>query len=244
MSSAGTADRLIDVAGSFRARAAGGRGAAAYLRATRDGRASPGWTSRRSARSRRFDPPVTALVGRAIIGAERAREVPRRRVVDEDGEVLHLVTHLARAGWLHWHEEPPPAPPKPGQGPARAPAVHRRRRRVPGLRPHRGGHARSGSPSTSCATRRTVPGIARLGPGSARRRVHRRRARRDPARGAAAPSSRGCCATRRRSRASATPTATRSCTPRGCRRSSRRASSTPTRSRPCTRRSSTSSPTR
>ena len=26
-------------------------------------------------------------------------------LVDEDGEVLHLVTHLARAGWLHWRKE-------------------------------------------------------------------------------------------------------------------------------------------
>jgi formamidopyrimidine-DNA glycosylase len=30
---------------------------------------------------------------------------------------LHLVTHLSRAGWLHWREELPPVPPKPGKGP-------------------------------------------------------------------------------------------------------------------------------
>ena len=30
---------------------------------------------------------------------------------------LHLVIHLARAGWLRWREELPAAPPKPGKGP-------------------------------------------------------------------------------------------------------------------------------
>jgi formamidopyrimidine-DNA glycosylase len=37
--------------------------------------------------------------------------------VDEDGEVLHLVTHLARAGWLHWRKEMSSTPTKPGKGP-------------------------------------------------------------------------------------------------------------------------------
>src|SRR3712207_1501587 len=30
---------------------------------------------------------------------------------------LHLVVHLARAGWLHWRTGLPTAPPKPGKGP-------------------------------------------------------------------------------------------------------------------------------
>jgi formamidopyrimidine-DNA glycosylase len=30
---------------------------------------------------------------------------------------LHLVTHLSRAGWLHWRAQLPPVPPKPGKGP-------------------------------------------------------------------------------------------------------------------------------
>jgi DNA-formamidopyrimidine glycosylase len=30
---------------------------------------------------------------------------------------LHLVIHLARAGWLRWRDDLPPAPPKPGKGP-------------------------------------------------------------------------------------------------------------------------------
>ena len=30
---------------------------------------------------------------------------------------LHLVTHLSRAGWLHWRDSLPVAPQKPGKGP-------------------------------------------------------------------------------------------------------------------------------
>ncbi len=30
---------------------------------------------------------------------------------------LHLVIHLARAGWLRWRDDLPPAPPRPGKGP-------------------------------------------------------------------------------------------------------------------------------
>ena len=30
---------------------------------------------------------------------------------------LHLVIHLARAGWLRWRDDLPPAPPQPGKGP-------------------------------------------------------------------------------------------------------------------------------
>ena len=30
---------------------------------------------------------------------------------------MHLIVHLARAGWLRWREEIPPQPPRPGKGP-------------------------------------------------------------------------------------------------------------------------------
>ena len=69
-----------------------------------------------------------------------------------------------------------------------------------------------------------VPGIARLGPDPLDRRLHPRAVPRRSSRPRAASSSRACCATRAPSPASATPTPTRSCTPRGCRRSSRPAS--------------------
>ncbi len=36
---------------------------------------------------------------------------------DPAGGPLHLVIHLARAGWLRWRENLPEAPPRPGKGP-------------------------------------------------------------------------------------------------------------------------------
>ncbi|WP_435735595.1 DNA-formamidopyrimidine glycosylase family protein [Cellulosimicrobium sp. PMB13] len=75
-----------------------------------------------------FDPPVTALVGRVVAGARRhgkwldlvlARPpgfgtvaAPHR---PDDAE-LHLVFHLARAGWLRWSEKAPTTPVKPKLG--------------------------------------------------------------------------------------------------------------------------------
>ncbi|HVD28899.1 MAG TPA: DNA-formamidopyrimidine glycosylase family protein [Mycobacteriales bacterium] len=62
-----------------------------------------------------FDPPPTALPGLEITGAGRYGKFLALQV---DG--LHLVVHLARAGWLHWRDSLPPAPPKPGRGPIAA----------------------------------------------------------------------------------------------------------------------------
>jgi len=59
-----------------------------------------------------FDPPHTALAGLEVTGAGRAG-----KFLDIDVSGLHLVVHLARAGWLHWRDQLPPAPPKPGRGP-------------------------------------------------------------------------------------------------------------------------------
>ena len=59
-----------------------------------------------------FEPPVTALAGRTVRAAgHRGKFI----VVDCDG--LHLVFHLARAGWLQWRDRLPSAPAKPGRGP-------------------------------------------------------------------------------------------------------------------------------
>ena len=66
-----------------------------------------------------------------------ARQVPRRRIVPK--VPLHLVVHLARAGWLRWAEHLSAAPPKPGKGPL-ALRVHLGPPGGPGLRPHRGRH--------------------------------------------------------------------------------------------------------
>jgi len=59
-----------------------------------------------------FDPPVTALAGLTVTGAGR-----HGKFLDIDCDGPHLVVHLARAGWLHWREALPEAPPKPGRGP-------------------------------------------------------------------------------------------------------------------------------
>jgi formamidopyrimidine-DNA glycosylase len=39
------------------------------------------------------------------------------KFLDLDGDGIHLVVHLARAGWLHYREKLPPAPLRPGKGP-------------------------------------------------------------------------------------------------------------------------------
>ncbi len=64
-----------------------------------------------------YDPPVQALEGARVVDAGRRGKFLDVVTVDGDGELLHLVTHLARGGWLHWRESVPAAPPRPGKGP-------------------------------------------------------------------------------------------------------------------------------
>ena len=59
-----------------------------------------------------YDPPPTALAGLQVVGVAR-----HGKFLDLDVDGLHLVVHLARAGWLQWKESLPPAPPRPGKGP-------------------------------------------------------------------------------------------------------------------------------
>ena len=59
-----------------------------------------------------YDPPPTALAGLSVAGVVR-----RGKFLDLDVDGLHLVVHLARAGWLQWKEKVPAAPPRPGKGP-------------------------------------------------------------------------------------------------------------------------------
>ncbi|MGW4738166.1 Fpg/Nei family DNA glycosylase [Nocardia xishanensis] len=56
-----------------------------------------------------FDPPVTALSGRDVTGADRWG-----KFLGMDCSGLWLITHLSRGGWLRWIDEPSPTPPKPG----------------------------------------------------------------------------------------------------------------------------------
>ncbi|OEJ34648.1 Fpg/Nei family DNA glycosylase [Streptomyces subrutilus] len=59
-----------------------------------------------------YDPPLTALEGQTAGATARYGKFLALRI----GE-LHLVTHLARAGWLRWQDALPAQPPRPGKGP-------------------------------------------------------------------------------------------------------------------------------
>ncbi|MFE1787787.1 Fpg/Nei family DNA glycosylase [Streptomyces sp. NPDC059525] len=59
-----------------------------------------------------YDPPLTALEGQPTGPVARHGKFLDLRVGG-----LHLVTHLARAGWLRWQDALPAQPPRPGKGP-------------------------------------------------------------------------------------------------------------------------------
>jgi DNA-formamidopyrimidine glycosylase len=70
-----------------------------------------------------YDPPLSALHGAALTDVRRhgkfldlvtSRAAPP---VTAPGDGLHLITHLARAGWLRWREDLPDQPARPGKGP-------------------------------------------------------------------------------------------------------------------------------
>lgn len=108
-----------------------------------------------------FDPPLSALNGAVIAGAAR-----HGKFLDLALDGLHLITHLARGGWLQWRDSLPPAPAKPGRGPL-AFRLH--------LAPEFPDGPASGFDLTEAGTQKRlavylvrdpldVPGIARLGP--------------------------------------------------------------------------------
>ena len=55
-----------------------------------------------------FDPPVTALEGSFVDDVTR-----HGKFLDISAGGLHLIFHLARAGWIRWRDELPPVPPRP-----------------------------------------------------------------------------------------------------------------------------------
>ena len=59
-----------------------------------------------------FDPPLSALAGREMTAVGR-----HGKFLDLTCGNLHLVFHLARAGWLRWREDMPDEPVKPGKSP-------------------------------------------------------------------------------------------------------------------------------
>jgi formamidopyrimidine-DNA glycosylase len=102
-----------------------------------------------------FDPPLSALAGLEITGAGR-----HGKFLDLDVSGVHLVVHLARAGWLHWRAALPPAPPKPGKGPL---AVRVHLDNGEGFDLTEQG-TRKGLAVYVVRSPSEVPGIARLGP--------------------------------------------------------------------------------
>ena len=102
-----------------------------------------------------FDPPPQALAGAPVDGVHR-----HGKFIDVDCDGIHLVVHLARAGWIRWSDELPRTVLRPGKSP-----IALRVRLVDG----------SGFDVTEAGTKKSlaaylvrdvqdVPGIARLGP--------------------------------------------------------------------------------
>jgi formamidopyrimidine-DNA glycosylase len=102
-----------------------------------------------------FDPPPAALAGSPVDGVSR-----HGKFLDMDIDGIHLVFHLARAGWLRWSDELPNTVMRPGKSP-----IALRVRLSDG----------SGFDLTEAGTKKSlaaylvrdvslVPGIARLGP--------------------------------------------------------------------------------
>jgi DNA-formamidopyrimidine glycosylase len=72
-----------------------------------------------------YDPALTAVRGRTITATQRygkfldlVAEAPADGAsAGAPGGPLHLIVHLARAGWLRWRDNLPEQPPRPGRGP-------------------------------------------------------------------------------------------------------------------------------
>jgi formamidopyrimidine-DNA glycosylase len=103
-------------------------------------------------------PPWTALHGGEVTATGR-----HGKFLDVEVGGLHLVVHLARAGWLRWADTLSAAPPKPGRGPL-AMRVHLGPPgQGPGFDLTEAG-TKKGLAAWIVADPREVPGIAALGP--------------------------------------------------------------------------------
>jgi formamidopyrimidine-DNA glycosylase len=135
---------------------------AAYLRERAVGRTVERFEVSSFSALKTFDPPPTAIAGLVVTGAGRhGKFLDIGLGPGQEGRQLHLVVHLARAGWLHYRDAfKSPAPLKPGSGP-----IAIRVRLDDG----------SGFDLTEAGTQKSlaaylvrdpaeVPGVARLGP--------------------------------------------------------------------------------
>ncbi len=107
-----------------------------------------------------FDPQPSALAAATIDGVSRHGKFLDITCSTAAGGVLHVIIHLARAGWIHWRDGPPLAPSRLGGGPLAARLVL---------------DDGSGLDITEAGSKKSlalyvvtdpalVPGIARLGP--------------------------------------------------------------------------------
>lgn len=102
-----------------------------------------------------FDPPPDALVGLMVAGVSR-----HGKFVDIDCDGLHLIFHLARAGWLRWSETSPSARLRPGRSPI---ALRVRLSDGAGFDLTEAG-TKKGLAAYLVADPSQVPGVASLGP--------------------------------------------------------------------------------
>ncbi|MEQ6902962.1 DNA-formamidopyrimidine glycosylase family protein [Nocardioides sp. YIM 152588] len=111
-----------------------------------------------------YDPPLSAIEGTLVDGVRR-----HGKFLDIEASGLHLVLHLARAGWVRWKDEVPALPPKPSSKSTLAVRV------VLSPGPDDAGDATPGLDITEAGTKKSlacylvrdpldVPGIASLGP--------------------------------------------------------------------------------
>jgi formamidopyrimidine-DNA glycosylase len=107
-----------------------------------------------------YDPPISAATGRGVTGAGRHGKFLDLALGDPLGDDLHLVVHLARAGWLHFRESLAPAPLRPGKGPI---AVRVRLDDDSGFDLTEAG-TKKGLAAYLVTDPTQVPGVARLGP--------------------------------------------------------------------------------
>jgi len=104
-------------------------------------------------------PPWTELHGRTVAATGR-----HGKFLDLDCDGLHLIIHLARAGWLRWAETMSAAPPRPG---GKGPLAMRVHLGPPGKGPGfdlTEAGTKKGLAAWIVADPTEVPGIAALGP--------------------------------------------------------------------------------